>query len=245
MHDVSEDAVSYLALSLHNRLKGLVESSVKASRHRHESGYQRPPGLYADGTPMWSEIVRHDIPKQLSAIEKAEKEEDFQERQDRRSRQDKETKEEQERQALAEQGLKEGAKKKKKEGPGVQAKNMGEEARRREANLVAMAAAGNTKKYSWMVDKNGTATEFASPTPRPPAPVAPRVAAPTNGFQRPTYQPGMSFASTSLAGKKRPRPEETEAEVDERTKLELEDLLFVVRRERGHGAGRGSARGWT
>ncbi len=61
-----------------------------------------------------------------------------------------------------------GAKKKrKKEGPGVTARNMSEDVRKKMSNAVASQAAGIGGKYSWM-----TAANASAPAPRPKAATA-------------------------------------------------------------------------
>jgi hypothetical protein len=233
---VPEDSVSYLALALRARLSQLVEGMVRAAAHREETDVTRPPGLYPDGTPMWSQIVRRDIAKQLALLERIEREEELAARRERKAREsyasggqpplpsldD----------ALAMDVDEEPKKKKKKpDGPGVTAKNMSEETKKKLSNAVATRAAGlGTGKYAWMNAGNAAATppvkKAATSTPTPtPAPAT-----------------GSSWSKPFQSTKKK---EEPVVEEDTRRAILLKDAIFVIERERGHGGGRGAARGWT
>ena len=58
VNKVPEDAVNYLALALRTRLQGLITAMAGAAEHRARAQFDKPPGMYEDGTPMWSVVVR-------------------------------------------------------------------------------------------------------------------------------------------------------------------------------------------
>ena len=234
---VPEDTVTYLALALRVRLSKLIEGMSHAAEHREETGVLRPPGVYVDGTPMWTQVVRRDVAKQLALLERVEREEELAARRERKARESFTSSGGQTAlpsldDALPMEAEEEPKKKKKKpDGPGVTAKNMSEDMKKKLSNAVASRAAGlGTGKYAWMNAGN-------IPT-GPPAKKATGTTSTTSsqqsgsGWSKP-YQP---------AGKKK---EEPPAEDDNRRTITLKDAIFVVERERGHGGGRGAARGWT
>lgn len=113
--------------------------------------------------------------------------------------------------------------KKRAEGPGVQAKNMSEETKKKLSNTVANAAAGFGNRYAWM-------NTGSTPIPRRPAGGGSGAGAGGTASAN-----GWGGWSAGKKGKKKST---------DRT-LSMRDVLFVVEREKGHGAGRGSARGWS
>lgn len=247
---VPEDSVNYLALALRFRLQELVEAMIAASTHRTDAQFERPASFYEDGTPMWSIVVQADVARQLAAIEKVEREEEMKIRRERKERQDAQAAHAAQMAAqvsgtaMAVDGgeSEEGPKKKKKkaDGPGVTARNMSEDVRKKMSNAVASQAAGlGTGKYAWM---NASA---AAPAPKPkaapstssgnlsPATTTAPAAGTGSSWARP-YVPAKSSQSTSAT-----------REDDNRRTVTLKDALFVIEKERGHGGGKGSARGWT
>ena len=246
---VPEDAVNYMALALRFRLRGLVKAMAAASQHRQDAQYDRKPSLYEDGTPMWSVIVTRDVRKQLEAIEKADREEVMKMRKERKERAD----------AAAAVAAAANAppaptdggtaddpmdgttpakkSKKKKDGPGVTAKNMSEDVAKRMSNATATHAAGLGRgKYAWM-----NAGSVNTPPSKPkPAAASAAVSGPT------TTVPQLNTSTTwSKPYVSSTKPAEPVVEEDTRRTITLRDALFVVERERGHGAGRGAARGWA
>ncbi len=195
---------------------------------------------------MWSIKVRSDVGKQLEALQKAYREEDIKERRDRKERQDAQAAQAAALTAATGAASAEGApaegeeggpkKKKKKEGPGVTARNMSEDVRKKMSNAVASQAAGlGTGKYAWMSAASAAAPAKPKPAPRATTPAtttAPASGAPAGGWARP-YQ---SSKTTSQQAQK---------DDDGRLAVTLRDAVFVVNNEKGHGGGRGSARGWT
>jgi len=247
---VPEDSVNYVALALRARLHDLLVAMAAASAHRTESQFDRSPSTYTDGTPMWRVSVRRDVAKQLQALERVEREEEMRIRHER--------KEFAAAQAAAlathvpgastgdvedgEGGPKK--KKKKADGPGVTAKNMSEDVRKKMSNAVASHAAGlSTGKYAWMNASN--ATPAPPPKPKPAAP------SPTPAT---TTAPATTTSAAAMAGSSWARPyvsssgksgNAAKGEEDTRRVVTLRDALFVVEKERGHGAGRGAAHGWV
>lgn len=250
---VPEDSVNYLALALRARLQDLITQMIAASHHRTDTQFDRPASLYEDGTPMWGIIVRSDVAKQLAALEKAEREDETKIRRERKERADMAAQHAKDLAAQAAGGasaMSEGGfddeggsskKKRKKDGPGVTARNMSEDVRKKMSNAVATQAAGLGGKYSWMNAANAAATapkaKASTPQSTPatagtagstPAP------APASGWSRPYVPTKKSLSSAPAQG-----------EEDNRTTVTLRDAMFVIEKERGHGGGRGAARGWV
>ncbi|KAI0031671.1 transcription initiation factor TFIID component TAF4 family-domain-containing protein [Vararia minispora EC-137] len=241
---VPEESINYVALALRTRLQDLVNEMISASAHRTGSGFDRAPSKYEDGTPMWSVAVNRDVAKQLAALERVEREEEMRTRRERK---------ELAAQVAAASGLpgppsnaaadapsteEEGPKKKKKkvDGPGVTAKNMSEDLRKKMSNQVASHAAGFGSKYSWM-------NAGVTPTPPKPRPAASSSAAAAS----PSPAAGGSSSTASSWSKpyvSATKPSTTQAE-DSKQLVTLRDALFVVERDKGHGGGRGAARGWS
>lgn len=234
---VPEDSVSYLGLALRARLSKLIEGMIAAAAHREETETVRAPGLYEDGTPMWSVVVRKDIAKQLAALDKVDKEEETAARRDRKAREayaaggqpalpslDDALQMEQEEEPKK--------KKKKPDGPGVTAKNMSEDMKKKLSNATAAQAAGlSTSKYAWMNAGNLNTTA---------RPAAKKATSTTTTSTTPAA--GTGWAKPFQTTKKKDEPAVDE---DLRRAITMKDAIFVVERERGHGGGRGSARGWT
>ncbi|KAF8806090.1 hypothetical protein BYT27DRAFT_6639555 [Phlegmacium glaucopus] len=266
---IPEESVNYLALALRARLQDLVTAMIAASHHRTDTQFDRPASFYEDGSPMWSIVVRSDVAKQLAALEKIEREEETKVRKERKERAEMTAAHAAALQAQANgmssgqamdlgggmDDLEGGAKKKrKKDGPGVTARNMSEDVRKKMSNAVATQAAGLGGKYSWMTAANAstpatkakpavTTTTTATPLTATTAPAtstsaaaAAAAAAANSSWARP-YVPTKK--SSSMA------PTQTSSEEDTRTSVTMRDAMFVVEKERGHGGGRGAARGWV
>lgn len=252
---VPDDSVSYLALALRARLQDLVTSMILAAYHRTETRHDKAVPAYEDGTAMWTVVVRNDVAKQVATLEKVEREEEMKIRRERKERAELAAAHAAN---LAAQASGSGTpmaidddeansrKKKKKEGPGVTARNMSEDVRKKMSNAVASQAAGIGGKYAWMTAANAASTVTSKPKP-PAAPSATTSA--TTSAPATTTTPALS-ATTSWA---RPYVSATKAaattvqaaESDHRMVVTLRDAMFVVERERGHGGGRGAARGWA
>lgn len=254
---VPDDSVNYLALALRARLQDLITQMIAASHHRTDTQFDRPASLYEDGTPMWSIMVRSDVAKQLAALEKAEREDEMKVRRERKERAELAAQQAKDQAAQAaggpmlspDGGYDDGEggmskKKRKKDGPGVTARNMSEDVRKKMSNAVASQAAGLGGKYAWMNAANSpaSATKMKATTPStttnaaassPATPPAATAAAPASGWSRPYLSTKKSMSTP------------TPAEEDNRTAVTLRDALFVIEKERGHGGGRGASRGWA
>lgn len=254
---VPEDSVNYLALALRARLQDLITQMVAASHHRSDTQFDRPASLYDDGTPMWSILVRSDVGKQLAALEKAEREDETQIRRKRKERADTAAQHAKDLVAQAaggtpstpEGGFDDGEsgslkKKRKKDGPGVTARNMSEDVRKKMSNAVATQAAGLGGKYAWMNAANASAAvSKAKPGAAQPTP-ANGTTAPSGSTPAPT--PASGWSRPYIPTKKSLSSAPTQAaEEDSRIVVTLKDAMFVIEKERGHGGGRGAARGWV
>ncbi|KAG7447772.1 uncharacterized protein BT62DRAFT_993377 [Guyanagaster necrorhizus] len=249
---IPDDSVNYLALALRARLQGLVEQMVAAANHRTDTQFDRPASLYEDGSPMWSILVRSDVGKQLAALERVEREEETKVRRERKERADMAAAHAVALAAQAAGGPSAvvesvyddadgGAKKRrKKDGPGVTARNMSEDVRKKMSNAVASQAAGIGGKYSWM-----TAANASAPAPRPKAAAAAASPSPAGASTPGGANAQSSWSRPYVPTKKPPTPQQSVVEDDTRTTITLRDAMFVIEKERGHGGGRGAARGWT
>jgi len=259
---IPDEAVNYLALALRARLQDLITSMIAAANHRTDTQFDRPASFYDDEgkTPMWSIVVRNDVAKQLAALEKVEREEELRVRKDRKERAEMTAAHAA---ALAAQAgaaassldgaEEEGGqvkKKRKKDGPGVTARNMSEDVRKKMSNAVATQAAG-LGKYSWM-----TAASTSTPPPKPkPAATTTKIesaASPAALTSTPTGGTSASSAANGGGSWAKPYISTTKkavvpgsAEDDGKMLITMRDALFVVEKERGHGGGRGAARGWS
>ncbi|KAI0355455.1 hypothetical protein OH77DRAFT_1496162 [Trametes cingulata] len=254
---IPEDAVNYVALALRTRLQDLLTAMIAAAQHRTDAQFDRAPSTYEDGRPMWSVAVRADVAKQLAVIERVEREEEMRIRRERKERLEAAAAAQSAALAAAATGgTTDGAgtedeggpkKKKKKEGPGVTARNMPEDLRKKMSNAVAKQAAGlGTSKYAWMTSASA-ANGSATPAKAKPAaqPATPRASTPAT-----TTAPAAS-ASTSGGGwarpyqSSKPNAQQQQQQDDGRLAVTLRDAIFVIENEKGHGGGRGAARGWT
>ncbi|KAF5363552.1 hypothetical protein D9756_000097 [Leucocoprinus leucothites] len=166
-----------------------------------------------------------------------------------------------------------GAKKKrKKDGPGVTARNMSEDVRKKMSNAVATQAAGLGGKYAWMnaasasspAAKPKPAATAATPSAGASTSTATPAATTTGGATTSTASSSTMATTTATTGTSgtgagssswaRPyvptkksmsaTPAQMSAEEDTRTTVTMRDAIFVVEKERGHGGGRGAARGF-
>ncbi|KAI9282297.1 transcription initiation factor TFIID component TAF4 family-domain-containing protein [Sporodiniella umbellata] len=67
---IDSDFVSYLALATQDRVRTVLENMVRASRHRTQNSFEKPPEQ--DGYPMYKIYVKQKVEDQLKAIENAE-----------------------------------------------------------------------------------------------------------------------------------------------------------------------------
>ena len=83
---IREDSITYIALALRFRLQELVEAMITAATHRTENQWDQTPGLYEDGSPMWSVVTRSDVVKVLTVMERVEREEEMKVRRERKEK---------------------------------------------------------------------------------------------------------------------------------------------------------------
>ncbi|KAF9291338.1 hypothetical protein BGZ68_004426, partial [Mortierella alpina] len=168
LQSIEPDVLAYLAMAAQERLRGLAEQMIQASKHRGQSIATAAPPTYDGEHAMYKVAVNQDVKKQLLAIERVEREEETKR---------KEQIAERERRLASGEGLDEngepragagaagaggaGAKKGKKQkegGPGVSARNMSVEAQKKVANQTALGFVGGTgRSYSWMMGGGGGA----------------------------------------------------------------------------------------
>lgn len=104
---------------------------------------------------------------------------------------------------------------------------MSEETKKKLSNTVANAAAGFGNRYAWM--NTGTTV-----TPRRPTGGATGSSGGGGGG-------GSASANAAGSGWSGARKKQKTKE----RSLSMRDVLFVIEREKGHGGGKGSARGWS
>lgn len=273
-HGLSVDAavLNYLSLAARTRLKNILESMIASSRHRSWSSHQHPPPIFpSTSEPMYHEQIISDPIKQLAALEKAERGQEARRRRERLAR-------DQESSALAagygaddmdiDDGTgtpkPDGRKRPKKVGPGVAARNMSEDVRKRLADSTAMRnLGGGSTKYSWLSGgssfpstfsplgakkakaEQGAAEDATTPgrLPKPKFAPQPSVsnwssagAADTNSAGS-TANPVSTGAWGDVAARQAAKEEE---ERQARLKVTLRDALFALEYERRAGVGHGS-----
>ncbi|RCH96982.1 hypothetical protein CU098_001060, partial [Rhizopus stolonifer] len=67
---IDGDFVSYLALATQDRVRTVLENMVRASRHRTQNTFKKPPEQ--DGHPVYKIQLKQKVKDQLKAIENAE-----------------------------------------------------------------------------------------------------------------------------------------------------------------------------
>jgi hypothetical protein len=227
---------------------------------------------------MWRISVRSDVAKQLAVLEKVEREEEMKVRRERKERAEMTAAHAAALAAQASGAAAAGAavgdtsgtsasleeegsakKKRKKDGPGVTARNMSEDVRKKMSNAVATQAAGLGGKYAWM-----TAANANTPTPKPKpatatltsstmatsaatsvATLTTLAAIATTTIANPASNTASSWARPYVPTKKSTSvTPQTSPEEDTRTTVTMRDAMFVIEKEREHGGGRGAARGF-
>ena len=273
-HGLSVDAavLNYLSLAARTRLKNVLETMIASSRHRSWSSHQHPPPLYpSNSQPMYHEQILSDPIKQLAALEKAERGDEARRRRERLAR-------DEESSALAagygadgdmdmDDGTGtpkgDGRKRPKKIGPGVAARNMSEDVRKRLADSTAMRnLGGGSSKYSWLSGGSSFPSTFSplggkkakaeaaaggeTPSRLPKPKFAPQPAV-SNWSGVSATEAGSSEAGSKAAAStgawgdvtaRQAAKEEEERQA--RLKVTLRDALFALEYERKAGAGHGS-----
>ncbi|ORX92250.1 hypothetical protein K493DRAFT_285922 [Basidiobolus meristosporus CBS 931.73] len=164
---IDPDFMVYLALAAQERLKSLVEQMIVASKHRVVSHHIPAPPLDANHHPMYKIAVSQDVKKQLLALERVERESERQRKRmitDREKRLAQENTENEDKEDGKEGENKKSKKVRRKEGsgPGVTARNMSEDIRKKITNQTALLSAGGVRK-SWML--MGAGSDASSPAP--------------------------------------------------------------------------------
>lgn len=273
-HGLSVDAavLNYLSLAARTRLKNILENMIASSRHRSWSSHQHPPPMFpSTSQPMYHEQILSDPVKQLAALEKAERGEEARRRRERLAR-------DEESSALA-AGLGgddmdmddgtgtpkgDGRKRPKKIGPGVAARNMSEDVRKRLADSTAMRnLGGGSSKYSWLSGGSNFPSTFSplggkknkadagddgkapgSRLPKPkfaPQPAVSNWSGVGAGDSNPAGGGGSNSASTGAWGDVTARQAAKEEEERQaRLKVTLRDALFALEYEKRAGSGHGS-----
>ncbi|CBQ71474.1 conserved hypothetical protein [Sporisorium reilianum SRZ2] len=278
-HGLSVDAavLNYLSLAARTRLKNVLEAMIASSRHRSWSSHQHPPPLYpSTSQPMYHEHILSDPIKQLAALEKAERGDEARRRRERLAR-------DEESSAFtagygndADMDMDDGTgtprpdgrKRPKKIGPGVAARNMSEDVRKRLADSTAMRnLGGGSSKYSWLSGGStfpstfsplgskkgkteaGAAEDGKTPSrlPKPkfaPQPSVSNWSGAGTGDSSSAGGVGSGATTAASAGAwgdvaaRQAAKEEEERQA--RLKVTLRDALFALEYERRAGVGHGS-----
>ena len=278
-HGLSVDAavLNYLSLAARTRLKNVLETMIASSRHRNWSSHQHPPPLFPSTTqPMYHEHILNDPIKQLAALEKAERGEEARRRRQRLARDEESSTLAPGYGADADLDMDDatgtpradGRKRPKKMGPGVAARNMSEDVRKRLADSTAMRnLGGGSSKYSWLSGGStlpstlsplgakkgkaqaGGAEDGKTPSRLPKPKFAPQPSVSNwSGAGAGNTAPanGASGAASSAASTgawgdvaaRQAAKEEEERQA--RLKVTLRDALFALEYERRAGVGHGS-----
>lgn len=245
---VDAATLDYLSIATRMRFRNLLESMVRASRHRAWSTHQRRPPLYPganpDGTrnPVFHEEVLSNPTKQLAAIEKAERIEEGNWRRMRLEREEMEA-------AAQEAGGDDGSSKNKKR-PSMSSRNLSEDVRKRLADSTAMRHLGAnsvTSKYSWLQSpgmrstpraRDSDAAPSESPSQKSSTLPKPKFA-PSASLRSSVSQAAHAGAWSDVATR---QAAQREQERVARARVTLHDALAALEREQAGGAGHGAGR---
>lgn len=280
-HGLSVDAavLNYLSLAARTRLKNVLETMIASSRHRSWSSHQHPPPLYpSTSQPMYHEHILNDPIKQLAALEKAERGDEARRRRERLARDEESSASATGYGGDADMDMDDatgtpradGRKRPKKIGPGVAARNMSEDVRKRLADSTAMRnLGGGSSKYSWLSGGStfpsafsplgskkgkgdaGAAEDGTTPSrlPKPKFAPQPSVSNWSGAGTGDSSTAGgggggsgaMNAAATGAWGDVAARQAAKEEEERQaRLKVTLRDALFALEYERRAGVGHGS-----
>ncbi|KAG6875858.1 hypothetical protein C0993_007007, partial [Termitomyces sp. T159_Od127] len=245
---ILDDVTNYLILVLHACLQDLVAAMITTSHHCTDTQFNHSAMLYPNASLMWSIVIHSNIAKQLATLKK-----------------DMATAQANGGIALYMDGynnLKGGMKKKrKKEGLGIMAQNMLEDVRKKMSNAVAMQAVGLGGQYAWMNVSNAAAAamlikpKIAAPPMVSAASAAatatlPNASGTTMTLPVSTTMPMASLVTSSWARpyvstKKSTTPTAAPEEDNTQTLVTMQDAMFVIEKEHGHGGGKGTVHGWS
>ncbi|KAI8049161.1 transcription initiation factor TFIID component TAF4 family-domain-containing protein [Syncephalis plumigaleata] len=144
----NNDVLNYLALATQQRLQGLVQEMVAASKHRAFSQMMADPPLDSEtNEPLYSIALHQDVKRQLSAIERIERKQE-----EKRKNKMKKTNDEEGNDGTGgtTDGSKSAAKRRTKKTKAMSERNLSEDVRKRITNETAMRSAGGKMK-SWML----------------------------------------------------------------------------------------------
>lgn len=244
---VDAATLDYLSIATRMRFRNLLESMVRASRHRAWSTHQRRPPLYPgtrpDGTrqPVYHEEMISNPTKQLAAIEKAERIEEGNWRRMRLEREEMEA-------AALEAGGDDGSSKNKKR-PSMSSRNLSEDVRKRLADSTAMRHLGAnsvTSKYAWLQSPGMRSTPRARESDTTPNESPSQKA---SSLPKPKFAPSATLRSASQAAHAGAwsdvatrQAAQREQERVARARVTLHDALAALEREQAGGAGHGAGR---
>lgn len=249
---VDAATLDYLSIATRMRFRSLLETMVRASRHRAWSASQRPPPMDGD-RPLYHEELLSNPVRQLAAVEKAER---IEEGNWRRMRLEREEAEAAAAEAAAQAAAEGDDGKRPKKPSGSSGRNLSEDVRKRLADSTAMRHLGGNNvanKYAWLqspglsrsTPRRSRDDEGAQPSPAGSTPSGasnlpkPKFApmTPAGGARRPPmFQTGAwSDVATRQAAQK-------EQERAARARVTLHDALYALERENAAGAGSGAGR---
>jgi hypothetical protein len=144
----NNDVLNYLALATQQRLQGLVQEMVAASKHRAFSQMLADPPLDGEtDEPLYRIELHQDVKRQLSAIEHIERKQE-----EKRKNKMKKTNDEEGNDSASgtADGSKSAVKRRTKKTKAMSERNLSEDVRKRITNETAMRSAGGKMK-SWML----------------------------------------------------------------------------------------------
>ena len=250
---VNAATLDYLSIATRMRFRNLLESMVRASRHRAWSTHQRSPPMYLETLPdgsrkaMYHEELISNPVKQLAGIEKAERIEEGNWRRMRIEREENEA-------AALEAGGDDGTPKGKKR-TGTSSRNLSEDVRKRLADSTAMRHLGANNmasKYSWLQSPSTRTTasarvrDTAEPTSASNSP-APKA---NSALPKPKFAPSANRRGTAAQAAHAGawsdvalrQAAQREQERVARSRVTLHDALSALEREHAGGAGSGAGR---
>ena len=250
---VNAATLDYLSIATRMRFRNLLESMVRASRHRAWSTHQRSPPMYLETLPdgsrkaMYHEELISNPVKQLAGIEKAERIEEGNWRRMRIEREENEA-------AALEAGGDDGTPKGKKR-TGTSSRNLSEDVRKRLADSTAMRHLGANNmasKYSWLQSPSTRTTASArvrdtteptsasnSPAPKANSALPKPKFAPSANRRGTAAQAAHAGAWSDVALR---QAAQREQERVARSRVTLHDALSALEREHAGGAGSGAGR---
>ena len=252
---VDAATLDYLSVATRMRFRNLLESMIRASRHRAWSSHQRNPPMYSELLPdgsqkaMYHEEMLSNPMKQLAGIEKAERIEEGNWRRMRIEREENEA-------AAMEAGGDDATPKNKKRSS-TSSRNLSEDVRKRLADSTAMRHLGAnnvTSKYSWLqspatrtpsrVRETGEQQSHqqqaeSTSSPKTNSSLPKPKFAPSAGLRAPAAQAAHAGAWSDVAMRQAAKREQ---ERIARARVTMHDALAALEREQAGGAGHGAGR---